>query len=363
MASIMSGSGEYDLIGSYSMCAGTLAAQDGIQNLLDLQYLDFSKPWWSESLIGYSTVGDKLYFVTGDISNMFLYNLYFLTVNKGMLTDNNLNDPREMVKDGTWTIDKMIEMTTGVYNDLNGDGKVGENDVYGFVFYGSVHADCWIAASGISMAKSDTEGKISLSDEFTGEATVNLITKVNSWLWNTNDAVYDTKNGYTTIKSGNALFGAVAGSTISGFRDIDWVYGVLPYPKSSDYASSYRSNLGFAYTNYCIPGNAPDADMSSAVLECLASESYRISSNALFETAFKCKYSNDSLDAEMFDIIKTNIYVDMNRVFSSSFTWSQSAVALFRNCITGNSNDWISKIDSNKKYINEILANISNNLQ
>ena len=361
-SSILSGVGEYDLFGCYSMCAGTLATQSGVHNLIDLKYLDFSMLWWSDTLIEYSTVGDSLYFVTGDISNQFLYNLYFLIVNKNLLDSNDLDDPREMVKADTWTLDKMIEMTNGVYIDQSADGQVGAGDIFGYVIYGAVHADCWIAASGIPMASSDESGKITLTDKFTGEATFNLISKLNKWIWETNDVIYDTANGYNTIKSGNTLFGAVAGSTLSGFRDIDWVYGVLPYPKASDNAENYLTNLGFAYTNYCIPINASDADMSAAVLECLASESYRRSSNVLFDTVFKSRYSSDNLDYEMFDIIKSNIYVDMNRVFSSSFTWAQSAVALFRNSITGNANDWISKINGNKKYINSVLSNISNNL-
>ena len=68
--------------------------------------------------------------------------------------------------------------------------------------------------------------------------------------------------------------------------------------------------------------------------------------------------AGDEVDSQMFDIIKSNIYVDVNRVFSSSFVWRQGAVALFRYSLTGNDDNWISKIQGQKDYINGVLADI-----
>ena len=62
------------------------------------------------------------------------------------------------------------------------------------------------------------------------------------------------------------------------------------------------------------------------------------------------------------NIIKGNIYVDANRVFSSSFVWADSAVAIFRNALTGNSKSYLSNIAAKKDSINAILANISNSI-
>ena len=73
------------------------------------------------------------------------------------------------------------------------------------------------------------------------------------------------------------------------------------------------------------------------MLECMASESYRSSAPTLFEDCMKSRWSaGDEVDSQMFDIIKGNIYVDVNRIFSSRFTWQQGSIALFRYSLTDN---------------------------
>lgn len=350
---------EYDLIGAYSMCGGTLATQGAILDLHTLDYLDFSKPWWSTSLIEMSEINDKLYFATGDLANSFIYNLYFLMVNKDMLRDLGLEDPRVKVQNNTWTMDEFFSMTKNAYQDIDGTPGSSSGDKFGYINYGQVHMDCFIAAAGIRMAAENKDGVLQLTEAFTGEKTHQLVEKINTWLWNSGDCTYDTKNGYTNIKSGNALFAAVAGSTVGGLRDVDWEYGIVPYPKADAAQEQYFTNLGFAYTNFCIPVNATNANMSAAVLECMNAEAHRSSAPVLFEQSLKSRYANDELDGEMYDIIKGNIYVDANRVFSSSFVWADSAVAIFRNSITKNSSSYMSDIAAKKDSINGILATIS----
>ena len=102
--------------------------------------------------------------------------------------------------------------------------------------------------------------------------------------------------------------------------------------------------------------------MSAAVLEALGSESHRSSAPALFENCMKSRWASDNLDGEMYDIIKGNLYIDSTRIFSSSFTWSSSAVALFRNSLTGNDSNWISKIKGASRSINKVFEGISESL-
>ena len=125
----------------------------------------------------------------------------------------------------------------------------------------------------------------------------------------------------------------------------------------------YYTNLGFAYTNFCIPTTANDANMSAAVLEAMGSESHRSSAPALFENCMKSRWAADNLDGQMYDIIKGNLYIDSTRIFSSSFTWASSAVALFRNSLTGNDSNWTAKIKGASRNINKVFASISESLK
>lgn len=358
-ASIGSGSGEYDIIGCYSMCSGILAQRGLLCDLYDVPYLDTQKPWWPESFIRSSEINGKLYFATGDISNEFLYNLYFMLVNMDRVGELQLTDPRTMVADREWTLDTMMTMCRDAYEDLNSSQTRDAGDRFGLVIWQQVHIDPFVAASGVQMTSWDAGGNIVLSDDFTGERTVDIVTKIGDMLNNYDGAIYDTKSGYNTIKSGNALFGTVAGSTLIGFRDVGWLYGIIPFPIFDEKVEKYQSLVGFAYTNYCIPTNAGDTSMSGAVIEALASESYRRTSPTLFEVMFKSSYSNDPLDSQMFDLMKSNVYVDMARLYSGNFTWANSAVALFRNSIINGEKSWRTKIRANEDYINGVFADIS----
>lgn len=358
-ATVGSGACEYDVIGCYSMCSGIMAQRGLLCDLYTVDYLDMNRPWWPESLTRSSEINGKLYFATGDISNEFLYNLYFMLVNLDRLKELGLNDPRVMTENNTWTLDAMMEMCKRAYEDLNSSQKADYGDKFGLVIFTQVHIDSFLAASGVQMTRWDNNGNIVLSEDFTGERMVNIVDKLGSWINGNNEIAYDTNDGYKTIKSGNALFGTCAGSTVMGFRDIDWVYGILPFPMIDKDSGGYHTNVGFAYTNFSVPQNAPDKAMSGAAIEALAAESYTRTSPVLFEVVFKSVLSNDPLDARMYDIIKSNVYVDMARLYSGNFTWANSAVALFRNTVISGEKSWRVKVKANEAYINGVFAEIS----
>jgi hypothetical protein len=77
----------------------------------------------------------------------------------------------------------------------------------------------------------------------------------------------------------------------------------------------------------------------------------------------KSRWASDNIDGQMYDIIKGNLYIDSTRIFSSSFTWSSGAVALFRNSLTGNDNNWTSKIRGASRNINKVFEGISESLK
>ena len=66
--------------------------------------------------------------------------------------------------------------------------------------------------------------------------------------------------------------------------------------------------------------NAKDAQMSTAVIECMASEAYRKTSPMIFENNMKYRYTPDSAgkgdSARMFDIVRESIAFDLGRIFS-----------------------------------------------
>ena len=119
------------------------------------------------------------------------------------------------------------------------------------------------------------------------------------------------------FKGGRVVFCTGEFKDTTTYRDISsFDYGVIPFPKWDEDQDEYRTTSRATYSSFCIPKTAPDAQMSAAVLECFASESYRTVSPAYFETALKVKYSRDDETSQMFDLIKSSVTFS----FATSFT-------------------------------------------
>ncbi|NLK39395.1 MAG: hypothetical protein GX303_03985 [Clostridiales bacterium] len=356
---MMADEGTYDLIGSYSMCAPQLALQDLLLNLLDYKYIDFDKPWWPETLLSQAKIGDKLYFASGDISLHYIYQLHFILFNHEILTQFQLSDPRQHVLDGTWTLDKLFEYanTDGLYSDLNNNSQRDSEDRYGFVLQNAIWFDDFYIASDMSLVEISEESVMTLSPDFTSEKAGDLVTKLTDFFHGSPNAIYH-KDLFPALYNGRTLFFSLQGSTLAS-ADLDYNYGILPYPKYDVNQDEYYTCVGFAYTTFCIPNDAADPEMSAAIMECLASESYRKTTVALFDTNFKYRYAKDALDKEMFEIIKNYTYFDAGRIFSDSFLWASSPTGLFRNSIANNNPNWSSTADAAVSYIQSVLDSIS----
>ena len=89
---------------------------------------------------------------------------------------------------------------------------------------------------------------------------------------------------------------------------------------------------------YALPIDCRDPEMCAAVLECFAFEGYRCVTPALFEITLKVKYADDTVLAEMYDLIRENVTFDIGRIFSSQLIPQSD----FRNALANNQNTWVS---------------------
>lgn len=354
MNGIMGGS-NYDLIGCYSMAGGTLAVQNALLDLGTLRYPELDQPWWSQKLQRISEIGGKQYFATGDISGELLYNMMFLVYNAELGESQGLSDPRETVFDGTWTLDKLFEMASGVYADLN-DSKVKDvGDRFGLIVSTQVLIDGFFYGCGYTITEETEDGEIRLTKDFNGVHAYDLFSKLNRFL-QSDYGIYD--NGNAAFKQGKALFGTAQAASFSAIRENGWRYSILPFPKADAAQQDYYSALGFGHSFYAVPVSAADPQMSGVVMECLASESYRITTPEIFERVFR-HYSFDVSDWRIFNLIKDGIISDHARIFSARFSWSKSALSMMRSCVINNTADsFLGKVQENEAYINGVFDSI-----
>ena len=92
------------------------------------------------------------------------------------------------------------------------------------------------------------------------------------------------------------------------------------------------------------------------MLECWASEAYRTTTPAQFETTMKLKYSESEVEAEMYDIIRTTVVFDIGRLFNQDL--GDMTDIFFK--ASGSGNNWKTVSTGYSKMLPKMIEKISN---
>ncbi len=323
---VSSGACEFDIYASYSRTTPLLTLNGGIlEDLNSLDYIDFDKPWWPDKLVDECLINNKLYFCTGDISTSLLWMTIATFFNKDLIETQNLEDPYEIVANDKWTIDKLIGMTLNKYEDRNGNGVADINDFFGYTVY-NVNTDAFFTAAGFLALEKNNSGEIIISPTIEDQRIHDLLDKLGDWFTNTSDlyhvndtAIREVFFNQRSIFTMDRVF-IVAGKDNSETGKIEFGYGILPNPKYDENQVDYVTNIGYTYTMYGISTGAFNTNACAAVLECLASDSYRNVTPLVFETAMKVKYASDPKAAATYDILRATVSFDLGRLYSGQIS-------------------------------------------
>lgn len=357
--STQAGADAHDLFCGYSMTGATLMTRGATQDLTDYEIMEFDKPWWPKSLISKATIRDGIYFASGDISTNFIHMMYLVMFNKDMLADiHNIGAEAlyELAYNGTWTLDKLIELTEGTYVDQDGDNTASETDRYGLVVT-NVHFDPFYAGSGLTTVDVNADGNLVLSPDLFSQKTIDLLDKLCNVLHVSGNAYI--KKSQPVFAAGNALFIVDRPYIITRtLTDTDFSFGILPIPKYDAEQESYRTCLGFGYTMYMLSTAAPNPEAAAATLELMAYQSYLNVTPALFEESMKLRYADQSDDSYMFDLIRDGVDIDVARLFSTQL--EKMSYSIFRNAVNNNgAGSYISQQKAYEKTLNRKITDIN----
>ncbi len=355
----------YDVIATYSRTAGSLSTSGYLMdiNTVENNYLDFDESWWPDTLIDTCTIGKSLYFVSGDISTNTLHFMYGVYYNKNLLSQHQqLEDPTLLVQSKKWTIAKLIEMSSNMYQDDNANGQKDKDDSYGFCTI-NFHCDAFYTGSDLMLVEEDPDKVLVISPDFTGEKAINLVDTLGQWL--TSDTCYTNSADYVRpFASGKTLFCLdrayrVDPANDSGLNAVDWKYGILPTPMYDENQSDYITVIGNPFTLYGIGNGCADPSRATAVLECWASEAYRRTTPAIFEVNMKLRYAKDNVDAQMYDILRRTGRYDLGRIYATPL--QEMSEMPSRAACEGQS--WASISQSKAKGLKISLEKIVNDLE
>ena len=331
-------SGDFDIVSAHSLVGQDLFVQDLLADLNEVNYLDFSKPWWPGQLTEAATVGKKLGFASGDISTNMLWYMTVMFYNVSLAETYGIEDLHDVVLSGEWTLEKMETVIKNTYKDVNASGIKDVGDTFGLYCPRTTLAS-FLFGSGIRVIDHDEDGMPKVSDDYGSEKTMNVVENLCIMYYDTDDAMTSSEYNGTSFAAGDyVLYSNYAHNAANTFKDVAFDMSVLPFPKYDESQENYITTESFSYSIYMIPSDAKNKDMSGAVIEALASSAYRTTTPAIFEMSLKVKYALNNKTSQVYDLIKGNICFDLGRMFGASLD-NQTHVA-FRNAIANNERSW-----------------------
>lgn len=343
----------YDVIALNTRGLMTYVAGGYLLNLNKINYLDFTQPYWDQNAIK-STIANKLFFAQSDMLTNYKDAASAMVFNKGMIEDFNIPSPYEMVKSGTWTFDKLLDLTRGTAGDVNGDSKIDYNDRFGYIVqYDSMES--LFNAGGELIATKDADDLPVMS--MSGDRATSVIEKIFDIMYN-DQAVNahklpDLGNGIYAVSQGifmdnRAIFMWIRLAVVEELRGMDVDFGIIPLPKYEEAQKNYYSTINPS-TSYCItvPVTATDTDRTGIILEALSSASQYTVARAYYDISLQGKYVRDTESSEMLDLIFASTVYDIGQLYN----FGNVSVEFLYMPMTDGNRAWASKYKSIEKKI------------
>ena len=340
---ISASSDEYDiLMGALNGFAGTLSMEGMLANLKNIPYLDLPKPWYDQKANEQLTIANKLYVTMSDIGIVDKNATWSYLFNKKLVQDLSLEDPYKLVREGKWTIDKMLEMCKDVSKDINGDGIMGMDDMYGYAGETYNLYIALLSAEGELIKKDENDLPVYVGLDDAGMTVFqkllamfgdkSLTLRADDYyssgkeVWG-GDGVMDT-----AFKEDRILFFDTSMARVTFYRNMESDFGIIPPPKRDEAQKEYISTVSVVSTNsLAIPVTLSDFERTGIITDALAAESrYRVIP-AYYEVQLKTKYARDDESADMLDIIFAGRKFDVGLLYNWAGLTSKFEEAMQKN--------------------------------
>ncbi len=310
---VMTGDDTYQLMLTHCIAGlSAMVTENLLYDFNNFEYVDMSADWWNQAANEALNVNGHCYYT---VSDYMLADPNCILFNKEILNAHNLEDPYQLVRDGEWTIDKMMEMMSSITTD-NGDGKWDYSDTWGLATPNDWFLNSFIFSSEVDFVSRDSDDQFIFA--FDNERTYTMIEKLDQLLTGSDTYVYDdmghlsgeecfAEDTYVDISKERSLFNINTIRNLYLYRDADVDFGILPYPKLEASQAGYVTNDWSGLM--CVPKTVGDPEMVGKVIELLAyfSEDTKY---AYYEIMLGEKLSRDPESKEMLDIIFDGIMFD-----------------------------------------------------
>ncbi len=358
----------YDVMYESFTNTGSAALAGQLYNIADFGHVDYSKPWWDANSVEGLAYHGKLFAVVCDISLMTPVGQRGIIFNRDLAKENNLEDCYDLVKNNQWTLDKMIEMTTKISGDLDGDQQQTDADLYGFlVESGATSGSAFflLGGCGVKFIEVTDDG---FEEKFMNEKTITILDKIRTFAADEiiSRDYYDLDAegsrwiyGRKLFAEDHFLFTVASSDVFDEFNSMEMQseYGMVPLPKYDVNQPEYYHYLDPLRTCMSIPAtnSQDDIERLSVLLEDMAYKSSEEVLTAFVDTVISLRRARVPELGEMVKLIRKSICYDASTLFTTLDYKSMLATAVD----TGNA---ASTFSSQGNVFRKRLANVAKKL-
>lgn len=353
---ILSGDDVYDVTYAciYSMPA--MVTDGYFMNLLDVDGLHLSQPWWDSVVAENGILEDSLFFVTSPMHLMPYDGAWALFFNETMMERNDMEKPYDLVRSGKWTYDALLGYTKAITN-MNGDASFAWNNSGNAIYGMSIHSfapDKFILGANEYFIERDESGELQFAAN--DERFFNVLESLTPIICgDTGYAIFGSNidfdaeaGGYMHIfASGRSLFLTAEIKGAQLLRDMNDTFGIVPYPKYDENQDSYYSSFVNQCLFYTIPVTNTHLKETAVISDYTSYVSMQDVLPVYYGNVVEQKGLRNEDSIEMLDIILNTKSVDLGILFG----WTSSILDSMRsNLYEGNSNT-ASLIEKQEKSI------------
>lgn len=358
---VMSGEDLYDVMYSSVNTTPAMVTDGYFLNLLDIDGLHLNEPWWDSVVAENATIEDCCYFITSPMHLMPYDGTWVLFFNENILNKNDLEMPYDMVREGKWTFDALLDYCKAITN-LNGDtsftwNKNG-NAVYGISAHGSC-SDKFITGANEYYVDRTTDGSLIFAAG--DERFINVLSKL--------AGIMDEKTGYTIFGS-NTDFDEEAGGYVYIFsvgrslfltgeikaaqelRDMNDTFGILPYPKYDETQEDYYHSFVSQCFYYTIPVTNSHLMETAIISDYTSYMSYTNVLPVYYDNVVEQKGLRNQESIEMLDIVLSTKTVDLGTLFG----WTNTLMSTIRGNLFSGKTEYASTVTKQLKAIEKYIT-------
>ena len=316
---VLAGDDVYDLIiEDLATVARGLADANCIYPLNYINTINLDRAYWMPDLNEQLKIGGNLFFSSSALSPRYYGSVYVLLFNRELAANLDLPDLYQMVTDGTWTLDAMMECARLALSDTTGDGKITAEDTVGMM-YEVLTPEALVMGAGHHYVQ-NIGGKLTAMLE--DQELVTLLQKLSDFLQE--DCVVRDGHGSKfdaelSINNGTFLFYNPCTFNLAGLRDLPYDYGILPMPKKDEAQDSY---IGYSqpWASACpsipITVVGDRLAMTGTLTDAMAAYGYDYLRPAVFDNVIQLKGARDEKSGEIIGMMFENITFELTSILN-----------------------------------------------